>query len=85
MSYNESDMLHVNKLYRFPLYRVYLYPQFEEDWYIIILAHKNCQYSHLYLLNKIACLLGLTRQKTRKPGLIVCIILTNNSPFKYEL
>lgn len=41
MSYNESDMLHVNKLYRFPLYRVYLYPQFEEDWYIIIIAHKK--------------------------------------------
>lgn len=43
MSHNESDMLHVNKLYRFPLHRVYLYPQFEKDWYIIILVHTHTQ------------------------------------------
>lgn len=81
MSYNELDMLHVNKLYRFLLYRVYLYPQFEEDWYIFILAHKNSVYSHLYLLNKIACLLGLTRQKTCKLGLIPLLWVKKNQIF----
>ncbi len=70
MSYNESDMFRPCKQTLLVSFIQGL--SVSKIWsgllLAIIFAHRNCQYSHLYPLNDIVSLVGLTKQKIASLG-----------------